>query len=275
MNKFWNFKNQADDPSVGELFIFGDIANETWWGDEVTPKQFVEDLQALGDIGTLKVFINSPGGDAFAGQTIHSILRRHPAKVHVHIDGLAASAASIIAVAGDTVTMPTNSMMMIHDAWTIAMGDANEFRKVVEMLDKVKEAIVAAYQHKTDLSAEEISDLMTAVTWMTAEDAVSMGFADEVEELEVAASVKGDILTMNGIEMDMSKYSHLDKVAASLGDRGDVHKLGKLDLTINKHSPAANTPEPPKAEEVEGDEISLAMMDVLEARNKAQRTRNQ
>ena len=238
MNKFWNFKNQADDPSVGELTIFGPIASQSLFGDEITPKTFKEDLDALGNISVLNVSINSGGGSAFAGQAIHSILRRHSAHVNVHIDGLAASAAAVIAVAGDTVIMPNNSLMMIHNASAFAGGDANDFRKIAALLDKSNDTIVAAFQHKTNLDADKIADLMTEETWMTAAEAVELGFADEVEELEVAASVSGDILTMNGIEMDMSDYSHFDKVAASLdeGTNNPVHKIGDIDMTTDTYT---------------------------------------
>src|SRR5690554_4888276 len=103
--KFWRFKNATGDDGVGELYLYGEISDTTWWGDEVTPKQFITDLKSLGDIRTLNVYINSYGGDVFAGHAIHSQLKRHKATINVYIDGVAASAASIIAMAGDTIFM--------------------------------------------------------------------------------------------------------------------------------------------------------------------------
>src|SRR5690606_6275695 len=127
----------ADDEKVGELLLYGPISDFSWWGDEVTPKQFKEELDALGDIGELRVYINSPGGDVFAGQAILSMLKRHSARKVVYVDGLAASAASIVAMAGDTIRMPRNAMMMIHNAWTITAGNANDLREVADALDRV------------------------------------------------------------------------------------------------------------------------------------------
>ena len=118
--KFWSFK--ALDETTGELLLYGEISDISWWGDEVTPKQFKEDLDALGDIDVLNVYINSPGGDVFAGQAIYSMLKRHKAQVKVYIDGLAASIASLVAMAGDKVIMPANAMMMIHNPWTWCWG---------------------------------------------------------------------------------------------------------------------------------------------------------
>lgn len=199
---------------MGELLLYGEIADTTWWGDEVTPKQFWEDLQGLGDISELRIYINSPGGDVFAGQAIHSMLRRHSATKLVYVDGLAASAASLVAMAGDRVIMPKNAMMMIHNPWTIAWGDANEFRKIADELDKIRESLVVVYQDKSGLERDRIIEMLDAETWMTAEEAVELGFADEIEEAkQVAASVAGpDRLIINGVTVDLSQYRHPPKI---------------------------------------------------------------
>ncbi len=191
--KFWNFK--ALDEKTGELTLYGEISNEIWWGDEVTPKQFKEDLDALGDIEVLNVFINSPGGDVFAGQAIHSMLKRHKAKVHICIDGLAASIASLIAMAGDKVIMPKNAMMMIHSPWTIAVGNAQEFRKIADDMDKIRDSMVVAYEDRSALTKEEILDMLNAETWLSADDCLEYGFADEIEETkQVAACLDKEVL---------------------------------------------------------------------------------
>lgn len=212
VNKFWKFKAQ-DDPSSAELLLYGEISSYSWWGDEVTPKQFKEDLDALGDVSEIKVFINSPGGDVFAGQAIHSMLKRHNAKISVYVDGLAASIASVIAMAGDVVYMPKNAMMMIHNPWTIALGTAEDFRKLADDMDKIRESIITTYEAKTGLERDKIIELLNAETWMTAEEAVSYGFADEIEpEKAVAASLKAGILTINGQQIDLKKYKNAPKL---------------------------------------------------------------
>lgn len=205
--KFWTFQAAADEEKVGELLLYGPISDFSWWGDEVTPKQFKEELDALGDIDELRVYINSPGGDVFAGQAILSVLKRHSAHKVVYVDGLAASAASVVAMGGDVIRMPRNAMMMIHNAWTITAGNANDLREVADALDRVSETMIAAYAEKTGLDRDEIRALLDAETWMTAEEAVEKGFADEIEEAkQVAASLRGDTLIVNGFEFDVSRY---------------------------------------------------------------------
>lgn len=213
MKKFWQFRASADDPKTGELLLYGIISDSSWWGDEVSPKQFKDDLDALGDVDEIKVFINSDGGDVFAGQAIYSMLKRHKAKVTVYVDGLAASIASVIAMAGDTVYMPKNAMMMVHNPWTIAVGNADDFRKLADDMDKIRESLIVAYQDKTGLEREKIIELMDAETWMTAEEAVKLGFADQIEETKkLAASLKGGHLFINGLEFDLGRFKNPPKL---------------------------------------------------------------
>lgn len=212
--KFWSFKNTA---GKGQLYLYGPIDSESWWGDEVTPKQFQADLAALGNITQLDVFINSDGGDVFAGQAIHSMLKRHAANVTVYIDGLAASIASVIAMAGDQIIMPRNAMMMVHNPWSFACGNAQDFRSRADDLDKIRESLIAAYQDKSGMSTEEITALLDAETWLTAEEAVSLGFADEIEQTkQVAASVRNGKLVVNGQTMDLSPYQHPQKAISTM-----------------------------------------------------------
>lgn len=214
--KFWQFKAEANTAGVGELMLYGDISDRAWWGDEVTPKQFKEDLDALGDITELRIYINSGGGDVFAGQAIYSMLKRHSATKIVYIDGLAASIASVIAMAGDKIIMPTNAMMMIHKCWTIALGNAAEMRKIADDLDKIDESIIAAYVGKTGLDETDIIELMEDETWMTAQDAIDYGFADEIEESkQVAASLRNGVLVINGQEVDISKFNNVPEFPKS------------------------------------------------------------
>lgn len=211
-SKFWSFRNEAGSKTA-DLMLYGIISNYSWWGDEVTPKQFSEDLKALGDIDVLNVYINSEGGDVFAAQAIHSMLHRHKAEVRVYVDGIAASAASVIAMAGDKVLMPRNAMMMIHNPWTWGAGNAAEFRKLADDLDAIRESIVAAYKRKTSMDNDEIIALLDAETWMTAEEAVDKGFADEIEEdKQIAASIRNGVLNINGREVDLARYRNPPKL---------------------------------------------------------------
>ncbi len=184
-NKFFNLKKFSN---KAEIRISGTIGS--CWFDEYSANNFLDELNNLGDVEEIILRINSPGGAVYEGVEIYNRLIAHPAKVTVHIDGLAASIASVIAMAGDEIIMPETSMMMIHDPWTIAMGDSNELRKTAEILDKIKVGVLSAYRNKTGLDDLEISELMTAETWLTAEEAVNKKFADAYEvnaELENSA----------------------------------------------------------------------------------------
>ncbi|AFM40326.1 protease subunit of ATP-dependent protease [Desulfosporosinus acidiphilus SJ4] len=204
---FWKFQAKNEAPLIGELLLYGDISSTTWWGDEVTPVAFAQDLKNLGDISQLNIYINSGGGDVFAGQAIYSMLKRHPAQKNVYIDGLAASIASVIAMAGDVVFMPKNAMLMIHKAWTMAIGNANDLRKLADDMDKIDESILTTYQAKTGLDPETITEMVNAETWLTADEAVKLGFADVIEDSkQVSASIADGQLMVNGQTMDLSRF---------------------------------------------------------------------
>lgn len=177
MRKFWNW---ARDEVTEErtLFLNGVISEETWYGDEVTPKLFRDDLKA--GTGNIIVWINSPGGDVFAAAQIYNMLMEYTGKVTVKIDGLAASAASVIAMAGGDVYMSPVSMLMIHNPSTIAIGDSEEMLRAKALLDEVKESIINAYELKSGLSRSKLSHLMDAETWMNANKAIELGFADKL-----------------------------------------------------------------------------------------------
>lgn len=175
--KFWNWiKNETNEERI--LVLNGEISDETWYGDEVTPEQFRKELNSGS--GNITVWINSPGGDVFAAAQIYNMLMEYKGDVTVKVDALAASAASVIAMAGTTVLMSPVAMMMIHNPMTIAIGDSKEMQKAVGMLDEVKESIMNAYEIKTGLSRTRISHLMDAESWFNAGKAVELGFADGV-----------------------------------------------------------------------------------------------
>ena len=179
MKKFWNWKNQSNPEVPGRtLFLNGTIAEESWFDDDVTPQLFKDELSA--GTGDITVWINSPGGDCVAAAQIYNMLMDYKGNVTVKIDGIAASAASVIAMAGTKVLMSPVSMMMIHNPMTVAFGNTAEMQKAIEMLGSVKESIINAYEIKTGLSRAKLSHLMDAETWMDAHKAVELGFADEV-----------------------------------------------------------------------------------------------
>ena len=177
--KFWNWvKNEGELEATRTLFLNGEISDETWYGDEVTPQLFKDELNA--DSGDITVWINSPGGDVFAAAQIYNMLRDYKGHVTVKIDGLAASAASVIAVAGDTVLVSPVAMMMIHNPATLAMGNTKDMEAAIAMLNEVKESILNAYVDKTGLSRNKLSKMMDDETWFNAKKAVEFGFADKV-----------------------------------------------------------------------------------------------
>ena len=183
--KFWHWiKNDADEndvadtPTTRTLYLNGVIAEESWYGDEVTPQLFKDELNA--DNGDIEVWINSVGGDVMAATQIYNMLKSYNGKVTVKIDSLAASAASVIAMAGDEVLMSPLSLIMIHNPLTIAAGDVSDMQKAIDMLEEVKESIINAYEIKSGLSRTKISHLMDCETWLNAKKAVELGFADSI-----------------------------------------------------------------------------------------------
>ena len=176
MRRFWNWVKNEDETRT--LFLEGVIAEESWFADDVTPAMFKEEL--FSGNGPIVLHINSPGGDCIAASQIYTMLMDYPHDVTVQIDGMAASAASVIAMAGTHVTMSPTSMMMIHNPFTMAQGDTAEMRKAIQLLDEVKESIINAYQIKTGQSRTKLSHLMDSETWMNAWKAKELGFCDEV-----------------------------------------------------------------------------------------------
>lgn len=185
MKKFWNWKNRTvqDSGTGGEtaervLELNGTIAEESWFDDDVTPQLFKDELNS--GTGDITVWINSPGGDCVAAAQIYNMLMDYKGSVTVKIDGIAASAASVIAMAGTKVLVSPVSMLMIHNPMTVAFGNSAEMQKAIDMLASVKDSILNAYEIKTGLSRTKLSHLMDAETWMDANKAIELGFADEI-----------------------------------------------------------------------------------------------
>lgn len=176
MKKFWNWIKDSDETRT--LRLEGPIDEESFWGDEITPQMFRDELNA-GE-GDVTVWINSPGGNVFAAAEIYTMLKDYKGSITVKIDAIAASAASVVAMAGDTVQMSPVAMLMIHDPSTVAMGNTKDMEKAIEVLNEVKESIINAYAAKSGLTHARIANLMSNETWMNAKKAVELGFADEI-----------------------------------------------------------------------------------------------
>lgn len=237
MKKFWNWKSrkirdQASGEEVAErvLFLNGTIAEESWFDDDVTPELFKEELNA--GTGNITVWINSPGGDCVAAAQIYNMLMDYKGDVTVKIDGIAASAASVIAMAGTKVLMSPVSMMMIHNPATIAFGDKTEMNKAIEMLDAVKDSIMNAYEIKTGMSRAKISHLMDAETWMDAHKAMELGFADEIMQRAEEDVEAPDVSMM--FSRAAVTNSLMDKIAAKCRIKApDESCTGATEVTEN------------------------------------------
>ena len=190
MKRFWNWvKDETTESRT--LYLNGAIAEESWFDDDVTPQAFKADLFA-GE-GDITIWLNSPGGDCIAASQIYAMLMDYRGNVTVKIDGIAASAASVIAMAGTKVMMAPTALMMIHNPLTVAIGDSEEMQKAIAMLDEVKESIINAYEIKTGQSRAKISRLMDAETWLNANKAIELGFADGILEDEKKRIQAGDV----------------------------------------------------------------------------------
>ena len=221
MTKFWNWSDGGE--GERELRIDGTIASESWWDDEITPAQFRNEL--INGKGHVTLWINSPGGDVVAASQIYTMLRDYKDGVTVKIDGMAASAASVIAMAGTKVCMSPTAYLMIHNPLTVAYGNRDEMKKAMQLLDEIKEGIVNAYELKTGLPRNKIENMMDAETWMSAGKALELGFCDEVmhtdgdkvaDVMNYAFSNKSDLLEklMNSIKDSEPKKPEEVKVYA-------------------------------------------------------------
>lgn len=192
--KFWDIKAAAE--KIGEVYIYGSIVRYRWDDEDTTAMSFKKDLEDLGDIDTLNLYVNSPGGSVFQAQAIYSILARQTAQKVAYIDGIAASAASFLIMAADKIVMPKNATMMVHNPLTIVIGNAKDLRKEADALDKITVGMIESYlSHTGDkITEDKLKELLDAETWMTAQECLDYGFADEIiEAKEVAACIDPDI----------------------------------------------------------------------------------
>nr|DAP37330.1 MAG TPA: Putative ATP dependent Clp protease [Caudoviricetes sp.] len=217
-DRFWKIKNQVN--GSGEILLYGPIASShSWFNDTVTPQEFVRDLESLNG-KDVTVRINSGGGDVFAAHAIHNQLVAYKGRVTVIIDGLAASAATIVAMAGQKIIMPSNSMMMIHNP-AIGMDDyytAEDLQKYVDALTAIKGSIVAAYKKRCKLSSEELEILMDAETWMGAQECLDKGFADEING-SIETVLNGNTLIINSAKYDLTAYKNAASIKNCINEK--------------------------------------------------------
>lgn len=195
--RFWNLRSAEDSESgEPEIEFYGPISEYSWFGDEITPKLFKDDLEKHGGGGPVTIRIHSPGGDVFAASAIRAMIVDYPGRVTTRIDGLCASAATYVAMAGDHVVMQDSAFFMIHDPWTITIGGVEELKTTINFLKTIKNGIVETYQNKTHLEAEELERMMSNETWMTARQAQEKGFVDEVVSVSDAKPFKLQLQNM-------------------------------------------------------------------------------
>ena len=213
-----------------EIRIYEEIG---LWG--ITAKNFATDLEALGDLKQLTVRLHSPGGDVYDALAIHNALQRHPAAVTIYIDGLCASAATLVALAGDEVHMASNGQYMIHEPWTITVGDSEDHQRRADLLDTTADQIVALYARKSGQSPDSIRELMRAETWMTAQQALDLGFIDAIDEpLRIAAKV-----------FDLSRFSNSPKGTSMSDTPEDTQPVAAPVVAPDPLPPIAPPAEPP------------------------------
>lgn len=249
---YYEIRNKAD---RAEIWVYEQIG-EDWFGEGLTAKKFSNELAAL-DVSQIDLHINSPGGSVFDGQAMYNALLRHPANVTTYVDGVAASIAGVVALAGNEVVMAANALFMVHNAWGMAMGTAEDIRAYADVLDKVGGTIVGVYQKKTDKDEDEIRELMDAETWMTAAEAVELGFADRV----------GDELKAAACAFDFSPFGYKHPPAAQpVADGGylfpDAETAALIVPHLREAEPEAGAaPEPePEAEAAEVSDTNLLGM---------------
>lgn len=227
-DKFWQIKNQVN--GSGEILLYGPISSSrSWFNDTVTPQEFARDLESLNG-KDVTVRINSGGGDVFAAHAIHNQLAAYKGRVTVVIDGLAASAATIIAVAGDRIIMPSNALFMIHNP-AIGLSDyynAADLEKAVEALKTIKDSIVAAYRKRCKASAAELSAMMDAETWLGAQECLKKGFVDEIQG-SVNPVLNGSSLIVNSVQVDTCTFKNQDALKACLNKKTEEKSMNKFE----------------------------------------------
>ena len=249
--KFWNVMKNDEEKSA-ELILYGSIGSDEYW-DDISDKAFKQDIENLGDVENITLHINSPGGSVFSAVAIANTLKNHKAKITANIDGLAASAATIITSACDTVRMPNNALFMVHNPITFAYGYNQDMQKTLEMLNKVKNSIIETYLNKAKTDKETLSELMDNETWMSAEEAKEYGFVDEILDESVEKEVIENKLIINNMAFDISRFKNFKEkknqeprvINISVNSTGSPEEIADkfrdiLNLTENQKNEGGN-----------------------------------
>nr|WP_051739161.1 head maturation protease, ClpP-related [Virgibacillus massiliensis] len=228
----------ATDENVGEIYIYGDIESYKFIEEDTTATSFKEDLDGLGDVSSINLYINSPGGSVFEGLAIYNMLKRHKAHVNVQVDALAASISSVIAMAGDTIYMPKNSMLMIHNAWTMAVGNSADLRKMADDLDRISQSSMQSYLEKAGdkLSEDKLKEMLDAETWLSADEAKGLGLADVVlESNQMAASINNDLFAnYKNVPKQLQKEEKQAISSQEMAERQRIAEEAKADSEYTK-----------------------------------------
>ena len=235
MHKFWNIANTYTDDSVLNMYVYGDIVTDSsWWfgsPDDVVTREFIKDLNNHPNAKRINVFINSGGGEVFAAVAIAQQLKNHKAEVHTYVEGIAASAATIIAMAGDVRHMTMSGLYMIHLPSSSARGNKHDLAKSIEVLEKVEEVIRLTYKTKTNLSDEELTEMIDHESWLTAEEAYKYGFVTVIEEDpdqidNLIKEIQNDLIAMNGVNINIAAYTDPEQLRAKLTEIQNNKTLG-------------------------------------------------
>lgn len=251
VSKFWKIKNEVESASV-ELYLYGQIAEESWRENDKSAKEFADDLAACGG-KNITLRINSPGGDIFAAQAIYNVLKAYPGKVTAHIDGICASAATVVACGAGKVVMPKNALYMIHNpmACVFDMLDAEALRKMADTLAKVKETVVNVYKDRAGgkMSVDEIIRFMDEETWMSAEEALEKGLIDEIDDYVIDAQMKSGLVVVNSISMPV-KDREVEKIRRVMKteERKKTTEMNDSDLISKIKALLGDKPKTPKEE---------------------------
>lgn len=211
-----------EETEEAELFVYGDIVDFAWWEDDVSANDIRKKLDET-NAKTINVHINSLGGDTFTGVAIYNLLREKSktSKIVTYVDAIAASAASIIAMAGDEIVMPSNTLMMIHNCWTLGIGNANELRKVASDMDKIMDAVIQCYLSKVKITEDELRNLLDEETYLTAQEALEKGFCDRIIELKEDSK-----------EIQQSALSSLVRIVKNSKEKSKV--INETNLIVSK-----------------------------------------
>lgn len=249
MKTWYSIKAQAGDPSTASISIHDEIGA---WG--VSAKQFINDLRALGPVQTINLSIHSPGGEVFDGIAIYNALKNHPATVNATIEGIAASMASVIAMAADSISIPSNAFLMIHNPSGMVWGDAEDMQDMAALLNKLRDSLLSAYTTKTGMTEASIIEMMDAETWLTGKEAVEMGFADVLTDEVKAAAVFAGIDTKHFRKMPAAITDSPTPETPSAPEQVEPEKTEET-------APAVQPEETPSAPEGETTEVKASLWD--------------